>query len=248
MAVIEAHDVGVSYQIYNAKTRSLKGELFRRVGGRISVDAQSRVSVQALQNVNLVLAEGDRVALIGGNGAGKSTLLRVLAGILEPSAGQIFRSGTVSSLLDMSMGMDPEATGYENIIMRCIVLGATFAEAKERVHEIEHLSGLGEYLHFPLRTYSTGMHLRLSFAIATAIQPEILILDEMIGTGDADFTAKAKKRLDNFVSGSKILVLATHNFATAKDFCNRGVVMKQGQIVVDCDISDAISFYSNVNK
>src|SRR5262245_16767564 len=140
MAFIEAKNVSVAYKIYSARGRSLRNELFRRVGGGIKVDAESRVSVAALQNINLSLRAGDRVALIGGNGAGKSTLLRVVAGIMEPSGGEITRSGQVSSLLDMSMGMDPEATGYENIVMRSVVLGASFAEAKARVKEIEAFS------------------------------------------------------------------------------------------------------------
>src|SRR4051812_33183868 len=166
MARIEARDVGVVYPIYSARARSLKSQLVRSVGGRINVRDDSRVIVSALQNITLSARPGDRIALLGGNGAGKSTLLRVLAGILEPSQGELHVSGRVSSLLDMSMGIDPEATGYENIVMRSVFLGATFAEAKARVAEIETFSELGEYLRFPMRTYSTGMSLRLSFAIA----------------------------------------------------------------------------------
>ena len=192
MVFVQARDVCVDYNIYSARGRSIKNELFRTVGGGIKVGDDSRVVVNALQNISLSLRPGDKVALIGGNGAGKSTLLKVLAGIMEPSAGELRLSGRVSSLLDMSMGMDPEATGYENIIMRSVFLGASFAEAKARVPEIESFCELGDYLHFPMRTYSTGMSLRLSFAIATSVQPEILVLDEMIGTGDESFSAKAR--------------------------------------------------------
>ena len=243
MVFIETKNVSVAYKIYSARGRSLKNELFRRVGGGIKVDANSRVSVNALQDINLSLRAGDRVALIGGNGAGKSTLLRVVAGIMEPSGGIITRSGHVSSLLDMSMGMDPEATGYENIVMRSVVLGATFAEAKARVHEIETFSELGDYLHFPMRTYSTGMGLRLSFAIATSAQPEILVLDEMIATGDEAFASKAKARMEEIVANLKILVIATHDLTTAKSLCNRGVVLSHGNIVANSDIDAAIDMY-----
>ena len=243
MAFIEAKNVSVAYKIYSARGRSLRNELFRRVGGGIKVDAQSRVSVAALQNINLSLRAGDRVALIGGNGAGKSTLLRVVAGIMEPSGGEITRSGQVSSLLDMSMGMDPEATGYENIVMRSVVLGASFAKAKARVKEIEAFSELGDYLNFPMRTYSTGMGLRLSFAIATSVQPEILVLDEMIGAGDEAFADKAKTRMDEIVTNLKILVIATHDLNTVEIFANRGVVLSHGAVIADTDIGTAIDAY-----
>ncbi len=141
------------------------------------------------------------------------------------------------------MGMDPEATGYENIVMRSVVLGATFAEAKARVHEIETFSELGDYLHFPMRTYSTGMGLRLSFAIATSVQPEILVLDEMIATGDEAFASKAKARMEQIVANLKILVIATHDLTTAKSLCNRGVVLSHGNIVAHSDIDAAIDIY-----
>jgi ABC-2 type transport system ATP-binding protein/lipopolysaccharide transport system ATP-binding protein len=243
MAFIEAKNVSVAYRIYNARGRSIKNELFRRVGGGIKIDSHARVSVNALQNVFVSLRQGDRVALLGGNGAGKSTLLRVLAGIMEPSGGEIVRSGKVSSLLDMSMGMDPEATGYENILMRSVVLGATFTEAKARATEIETFSELGDYLHFPMRTYSTGMGLRLSFAIATSVQPEILVLDEMIATGDQAFAAKAEARMNQIMSNLKILVIATHDIVTARKLCNRGIVLSQGNVTIDADIGSAIEAY-----
>jgi ABC-2 type transport system ATP-binding protein/lipopolysaccharide transport system ATP-binding protein len=243
MSLIELNDVGVKYRIYNAQKRSIKSELWRRVGGSVSFDEQEHANVTALSGINLSISAGDRVALIGGNGAGKSTLLRVLAGIIEPCTGIVKRQGKVSSLLDMSMGLDPEATGIENIIVRSVILGATFVEARSRVKEIEEFSGLGEFLHFPLRTYSTGMALRLSFAIATSAQPEILILDEMIGTGDASFSTKARERLREFISSSNIMVLATHNLASAKQFCNRGIVMSRGAVLTDAPIDEAIDFY-----
>jgi ABC-type polysaccharide/polyol phosphate transport system ATPase subunit len=246
MAFIEANKISVDYKIYSARSRSLKNELFRRVGGGIKVHANSQVSVTALQNVTLSLRSGDRIALIGRNGAGKSTLLKVLAGIMEPSAGDLTRSGHVSSLLDMSMGMDPEATGYENIIMRSVFLGANFAEARERVQEIEAFSELGDYLQFPMRTYSTGMSMRLSFAIATSIQPEILVLDEMIATGDEAFAQKATARIDEIVRKLQILIIATHDLAMARTLCNRGIVLSHGQLVADAEIGRAIDEYHSV--
>ena len=245
VASIHTRAVNVLYPVYGARNRSLRDHLIRRVGGKIAVGAVDRVIVTALQNITLSLRSGDRVALIGGNGAGKSTLLRVLAGILEPSAGEIDIHGQVSSLLDMSMGMDPEATGYENIIMRSVFLGATFTEAKARISEIETFSELGDYLDLPMRTYSTGMSLRLSFAIAMAVQPKILVLDELIGIGDAAFAAKANARLQEVVSKLEILVIATHDMNTARNMCNRGLFLDHGRVVADAPVEEVIAAYED---
>jgi ABC-2 type transport system ATP-binding protein/lipopolysaccharide transport system ATP-binding protein len=243
MVGVEAKDVSVVYPVYDARSRSLKNRLIRSIGGAIAVKEGTVVSVNALQNLTLTLRPGDRVALIGANGAGKSTLLRVLAGILEPTTGDLKICGRVSSLIDMSMGMDPEATGYENIIMRSVFLGATFAEAKARVAEIEAFSELGNFLYLPMHTYSTGMTLRLSFAIATALQPEILVLDELIGTGDAAFSSKARARIDELVGALQILILATHDLEAARRLCTRGLVLKHGRAVIDAPIEQAIEAY-----
>lgn len=245
MSFIDARAVNVLYPVYCARSRSLRDHLIRRVGGSIAVGQNDRVIVTALQNITLSLRTGDRVALIGGNGAGKSTLLRVLAGILEPSTGEIDISGRVSSLLDLSMGMDPEATGYENIIMRSVFLGSTFAEGKACISEIEAFSELGDYLQLPMRTYSSGMSLRLSFAIATAVQPKILVLDELISAGDAAFAAKANARLQEVLSNLEILILATHNMETARNMCNRGLVLDHGRVIADAPVEEAIAAYDH---
>lgn len=246
MAFVNLSNVSVAYKIYTARGRSLKHQLFRTVGGKITVNDDSRVVINALSDVTLSLRPGDKVALIGGNGAGKSTLLKVVAGILEPSGGVVQRTGRISSLLDMSMGMDPEATGYENIILRSVFLGASFREAKHRVAEIEAFSELGDYLRFPMRTYSAGMSLRLSFAIATSMQPEVLVLDEMISAGDAAFAAKAKTRMEEIISKLQVLVIATHDAKMASNLCNRGLVLRQGRIIVDAPIEEALQAYANV--
>ncbi len=240
---IDARNIRVQFPVYSAQGRSLRSHLIQAVGGRIGAGNGSRILINALDDVSLSLRSGDRVALIGGNGAGKSTFLKVLAGILEPTAGELRAEGRVSALLDLGMGMDPEATGYENIVMRSVFLGASFKEANARIPEIEEFSELGEYLRFPLRTYSTGMGMRLSFAIATSIKPEVLVLDEMIATGDASFTEKAKSRVAAMIEQLKILVIATHSFQDARSMCNRGVVLNAGKIVFDGPIDDAIDLY-----
>lgn len=245
MAFIHARDIDVSYAVYSGRARSLKAQLLRNVGGQVTVDEDRHV-IKALEKITLSLTSGDRVALIGANGAGKSTLLRVLAGIMEPCAGKFAMRGKVSSLLDMGMGMDPEATGYENIEMRSVFLGATFAEAKQRVPEIEAFSELGEYLSLPMRVYSAGMKLRLSFAVAMAMCPQILVLDEMISAGDASFAAKAEARLREVVNKLEILILATHNLYAARSMCSRGVVLHHGHMISDEPIEDAIKTYESL--
>ena len=209
MTSIRLNHVSVEFPIYNARGRSLRGELLRRtVGGRIQAAEGSHVSVWALRDISLTLRQGDRLGLIGGNGAGKSTLLRILSGVYEPPVGRATIEGRVSSLTDIMMGMDPEATGYENISLRGVLLGFTRKEIQARIGEIEEFTELGDFLDLPMRTYSSGMMLRLAFAVTTAVTPEILIMDEMSGTGDAGFLAKAQARLERMIAGAHILVIA----------------------------------------
>lgn len=248
MAFIEASDVTVVYPVYGASDRSLKNRVINQIGGGISGKHSSYPSVTALEVITLCVRPGDRVALIGGNGSGKSTLLRVLAGILEPVSGRIEVSGSVSSLIDMGMGMDPDATGYENIVMRSVFLGATFSEARARIPEIEAFSELGEFLQFPLRTYSTGMSLRLSFAITTSMRPDIMVIDEMIGVGDAAFASRALARIQDLAEKLDILVVSTHDLHAAQSLCSRGVILSRGRLVVDAPISEAIIAYRDMTE
>jgi ABC-type polysaccharide/polyol phosphate transport system ATPase subunit len=244
MATISLERVTIEFPIYNARGRSLTGELFRRtVGGKIQSDGSSRISVVALRDINLELADGDRLGLIGHNGAGKSTLLRVLAGIYEPASGRAQIEGTVASLTDITMGMDVEATGYENIVLRGVFLGLHVKAIRRMIPEIEAFTELGEFLKLPLRTYSSGMMLRLAFAVTTAIIPEILIMDEMIGAGDAAFVAKATARLTQMISSSRILVIASHDVEIVRRFCNRAALMETGRIVSIGPVDQVVADY-----
>jgi ABC-type polysaccharide/polyol phosphate transport system ATPase subunit len=243
MSSIELSDVSVSYPIYSAGSRSLKTRLLRTVGGALALDASQRLIVEALSRVNLSIKAGERVGLLGQNGMGKSTLLKVLGGILEPSRGRVEIHGRVTALIDLGMGLDPEATGYENIIMRSIFLGSTFEEAHAKVAEVEEFSELGDYLMLPMRTYSTGMVARLAFAISTSGIFDILILDEHIGAADKEFTAKASARLIDITSRSKILAFASHDMTALQRVCNRGILLEQGQIIADAPIVEAIEIY-----
>ena len=242
MAAIDLLDVSLDYPIYDAGSRSLKNAMLRGIGGRIAAD-QGRVAIHALRGVSLQLRDGDRLALIGHNGAGKSTLLKVLAGIYEPPEGRVRIEGRVSSLTDLTMGMDMEATGYENIVMRGVFLGLSRAEARAKLPEIETFTELGEFLRLPVRSYSAGMLVRLAFAVSTASRPEILIMDEMIGAGDAAFAEKARARVTDYIARSSILVLASHDGAVLRQFCNKGALLQKGRLERFGPIEDVLGAY-----
>ena len=238
MASIELVDASVEIPIFNSRGRSLKTTLIRRVGGQVETDGRDVVTVKALRHVDLSLRPGDRLGLIGHNGAGKSTLLRVFAGSYEPSTGRADIYGTVSSLIDMEMGMDPELTGADNIIQRGVFLGMSLKEARRAIPNVAEFSELGPYLHLPMRTYSSGMRMRLAFATSTTRHPDILLFDEMISFGDASFAARARARLDAMLDRAKILVLASHDIDSIKAYCNRAVLLEAGTVVADGPIDE----------
>ena len=244
MASITLDRVTVDFPIYNAKKRSLKSELIRRtVGGHIEAIDDNHVSVMALRDVSLALKDGDRLGLIGRNGAGKSTLLRVLSGVYEPPVGRAIIDGKVSSLTDMTMGMDPEATGYENIMLRSVFLGVSVKQARASVADIEEFTELGNFLKLPMRTYSSGMMVRLAFAISTAVTPEILIMDEIVGAGDAAFFVKAEARLNKLIGSTRILVLASHDDEMLRRICNKAALMEEGRLKMIGPVDDVVAAY-----
>ena len=245
MPSIELVDATVEIPIYNSRGRSLKTTLLRRVGGHVAANGRDIVTVKALRNINLKLSPGDRLALIGHNGAGKSTLLRVFSGSYEPSTGRAEIAGTVSSLIDMMMGMDPELTGADNIILRGVFIGMSLKEARLAIPEIADFSELGPYLHLPMRTYSSGMLMRLAFAISTTRFPDILLFDEMISFGDLTFASKAKARVDAMLGQASILVLASHDVSSLRTYCNRAVMLHQGAIVSEGSVDEVWDCYSN---
>ncbi len=226
MARITLKNVVVDFPIVNASSQSLQLRLFQSLGGKLTSHHKT-VVVRALDGVDLTLGDGDRVGIIGHNGSGKTTLLRVLAGVYQPGQGSATIEGSISSFTDLTLGMDPESTGWENIIFRCAFMGMSFREARRRTPAIAEFSELGEYLNLPTRTYSTGMFLRLAFAISTSIDPEILIMDEMISAGDAQFIEKAKRRLTEVVDKANILVLASHDMDVIQKICNKVVWLER---------------------
>jgi ABC-type polysaccharide/polyol phosphate transport system ATPase subunit len=229
MASITLSDVTIDFPVHNASSRSLQLHVFGALGGKLA-EHKKAVVVRALKRVNLNVRDGDRVGIVGHNGAGKTTLLRVLAGVYDPSDGAIKVDGRLTSFADLTLGMDPEATGLQNIIFRCIFMGLTFAEAHRLSPAIQEFSELGEFLQLPARTYSSGMFLRLAFAISTSIEPDIIVMDEMIGMGDARFITKAQARLSELLRRVKILVLATHDASIMESLCSKIVWLDHGEI------------------
>ena len=229
MAHISIENVNVTFPIYTSHTRSLKADVATRLGGRMASHNQS-VMVHALMGLNVQIKDGDRVGLVGHNGAGKTTFLRVVSGVYVPETGRITVSGRVAAFTDIALGMDPEASGWDNITFRCVFMGLTFGEAKRLAPAIAEFSELGDYLDVPVRTYSSGMFMRLAFAISTSIYPDIVVMDEMIGAGDQRFIEKAKKRIDELLSQSKILVIASHDTALMKSLCNKVLWMEKGEL------------------
>ena len=233
-ALIEAREMKVEFPIMNSSHRSLKKMLMKAAtGGRVAADAGKYVVVTALDSLNFRIESGERVALLGHNGSGKTTLLRALAGVYTPSGGELTVVGNITSLLDISLGMDPEATGVENIFLRGTLMGLTRNEIEARFDAIAAFADIGEFLNLPVRTYSSGMQMRLAFAVSTSIHTDIILMDEWLSVGDADFSAKASTRLNELVEGASILVLATHSPDLMRDTCNRCLRLEHGTMVSD---------------
>ena len=236
--------VTVDFPVYSAGARSLKKRLLHRgTGGRIVHGAANRLRVRALEDVSLALKQGDRVGLVGSNGAGKTTLLRVLAGAYEPTRGRVERRGRTASLLNVSLGIDAEATGYENIMTRGLFLGLQPEQVRARVDEIAAFTELDDYLAMPVHTYSAGMRLRLAFAVCTSFDPEILLMDEWLGIGDRAFVEKAKRRLEQFVERAGVLVLASQNTSLLRRVCSTGVLLDKGRVTCFGSIDEVLHMY-----
>jgi lipopolysaccharide transport system ATP-binding protein len=244
MVSIEFEHAFVDFPVYNADARSLKKRLIQvATGGQIGANDQGRVIVRALEDLSLKLHDGDRVGLIGHNGAGKSTLLRLISGVYEPSSGRAQTTGDVASLIDISLGIDPEATGRENIFLRGGLLGLSRSEILDQIDSIIEFSELGDFVDMPLRTYSTGMQLRLAFAVSTVVRPEILLMDEWLSVGDEGFQEKAEARLAELVRSTNILVIASHSRELISRVCNRLVWLEHGRVKMDGDPNDVAPLY-----
>ena len=230
---IAVEGVSVLFPLYHGNSRSLKKMVVAAASGRLSNDQRSRVVVEALRDLTFTLHSGDRLGLIGSNGAGKTTLLRTLAGIYEPAMGRVRVQGSLNALLDPSLGMNPELTGRENIMLRGLYNGLSRPMLARLEEDVAEFAELGDFLDLPVRIYSAGMVVRLGFALATAIKPQILLMDEWILAGDASFLEKARSRLEQMVRGADVLVLSTHATDIIRTWCTRVLWLDQGRIKAD---------------
>lgn len=243
MAHIIFEHVNIDFPIYNSRNRSLKNTVMQAAtGGKVSFGAEGTV-IRSLDDVSFEIQEGERIGLVGHNGAGKSTLLRALSNVYAPTSGRAEIVGDIGSLVDISLGIDTEATGKENVFIRGALLGLRRKEIEERFDEIVEFSELGEFINMPVRTYSSGMHLRLAFAVATIIRPEILLMDEWLSVGDAAFNEKAEKRLNDLVKSSRILVIASHSRELIEKTCNRAMWFEHGKLKLDSSPKEVCTAY-----
>jgi ABC-type polysaccharide/polyol phosphate transport system ATPase subunit len=249
MAEIKLENVCLNFPIYGVTSRSLRKDLVRiSTGGRLSSSEGRIVMVKALDHLNLTIKHGERIGLIGHNGAGKSTLLRIVAGIYEPTSGHAHVTGQVSALLDIMLGMMPESTGYEYILIRGIIHGLTQKQIKKKQQEIADFTELGDYLEMPIRTYSSGMQVRLAFGVATSISPEILVLDEAIGAGDAAFMGKAKARLRKMMHESEIVIIASHDPEIFDSICTKVLWLDAGRVKFYGGVKEGLKLYEESIK
>lgn len=244
MASIVFEKVCIDFPIYNGSSRSLKNKFAQvATGGQLCTNEQGVVIVRALEDLTFTLKDGDRVGLLGHNGAGKSTLLRLLSGVYWPSSGNATVTGKVGSLIDMSLCIDPEITGWENSYLRGGLLGISKAEITEQMDSIIEFSELGSFIDMPMRTYSSGMHLHLAFTVSTILRPEILLMDEWLSVGDESFRHKAEKRMAELEQYTNILVIATHSRAVVQETCNRVIWLEHGKIKMDANPWAVIPLY-----
>lgn len=241
---IDMKDVNMFYPSLVYNKQSIKEDIFailkREKRNKLLKD------IHALKDFNLHVSEGERVGVIGHNGAGKSTLLKTIAGIYPIETGTIDVQGKVRGLFEVSLGFDLESTGRENILYRGLLLGASPEEMKERTEEIIKFADIGEFIDYPVKAYSTGMAVRLAFSVSTCIDGEVLLLDEVMGAGDAQFNKKAIQRVYDLIDKSKLMVFVTHDLKTMQDVCNRAIVMNHGEIVFDGDPVEAVKAYDEI--
>ncbi|WP_077046210.1 ABC transporter ATP-binding protein [Pseudomonas sp. KK4] len=242
---INVKNVNLHYASAAYKERSLKSLMANMFSKKQAT--QHVADIHALKNINVRIVSGERVGLLGHNGAGKSTFLKTVAGLYPISSGELVVEGQVRSLFDLSLGFEPDATGRENILYRGLLLGLSPKFMREKIDEIVAFADLGEFIDYPIKTYSAGMQVRLAFAISTTVGGDILLLDEVIGAGDANFMAKAKVRITSLIEKAEILVLASHDFGALQSICTRGLVFHHGELLYDGDISSAIAEYKKIN-
>ena len=242
-AEVLVQDVSLDFRLYHFHTRSIRQTVVRSIAGRLGENENHQVVVQALRDINFRLRPGDRLGLIGGNGAGKTTLLRTLAGIYEPNRGRVYVRGVISSLLEPSLSINMDLTGFENITLRGLHHRMSPSAIQRMQDDVAEFADLGDFLNLPVRVYSAGMIVRLGFAITTAMRPQVLLMDEWFLAGDANFIAKARARLEDVVRGAEILVLSSHDAPIMQQWCTRVLWLQQGRILMDGPPDEVLRAY-----
>lgn len=243
MSKAELINVSLTYPVYGSHGRSFKSSILNMAtGGRLDIDS-SNISVEALHDISFQLEKGDRLGILGHNGAGKSTLLKVLAQIYQPTSGSIKIHGRSNCLFDIMMGMDQEMNGYENVILRGLILGLSKKEANKIISQVEDFAEIGDFMKMPFKTYSAGMKLRLAYGIITSVPSEILLIDEIVNVGDAKFMEKAKTRMKNLVHQSDIVVLSSHDINVVKEICNKVLWLEHGKIKHLGPVDEVLKLY-----
>ena len=241
MTSIELENVSLVFRVRQNRRIPLKDFIVRQMFRR---SVNPYMEVRALQNINLTIREGDRLGIVGHNGAGKSTLLKLLAGIYPPTAGTRTVSGQISSLFDLQLGFEPEASGWENIAYRGYLQGETPKTLRAKLDEIAEFSELGEFLSSPVRHYSSGMLVRLAFAVATAIDPEILLVDEVLSAGDLGFQKKCRRRMKEMIDKAHLIVMVSHDLESLSRFCNRAIWLDHGAIRMAAPTDEVVAAYT----
>jgi len=246
MASVEVNGVSIQYPVFGVRSRNLRTAVANALlGGKVMKDSHDVVYVESLSNVSLSLKKGDRLGVIGENGAGKTTLLRVISGYLHPQKGVVRRQGLLASLINAGAGLDPDRTGRENAIIMALILGAKKSQLNRILTEIIEFSELGYFFEMPVRSYSAGMILRLSFGISTVVEPNILVLDEGILAGDQHFIGKARARMDRLYRETDIIVLSSHSMDLIGSICNKVLLLSQGRTVFFGDVQEGIRLYDS---
>jgi ABC-type polysaccharide/polyol phosphate transport system ATPase subunit len=249
MSAIELDNVTLQYPIYTRRALSLRNQIVRLgTGGVLESDAGKITIITALKGVSLRLSAGDRLGLVGHNGAGKSTMLKVMAGIYEPLIGSVRVEGSITTFFQLNAGMDPELSGYENICRLGMQRGLSRQDARELIGPVEEFSELGDYLALPTRTYSAGMLTRLAFAIAVSEVPDILLIDEVFGAGDAAFQKKANDRLEALLREARILVFASHAEGLIRRLCPKAALLHHGELAAFGDTDQVLKRYGELQR
>jgi len=248
LTYIRLQNVSIDIPIYSGSSRLLKSHVLNILsGGRVSSKSEGRPEFRALNSISLDIKSGDRIGVIGSNGAGKSTLLRVLSGVYAPTSGSVSISGSIGSLIDLSLGIDPDLSGIENIYMRGLLLGLSKDKIEQHLDFIIDFTEIGAFIEMPLRTYSTGMQMRLAFAVSTALRPDILLMDEWLSVGDESFQKKAVHRMNEMIVNTKILILASHSLDLIRATCTKAIWLNRGNVEIFDDVQLVLNKYKTNN-